>query len=107
MNGQKPNAENKRRFELIREAGCIVCKLENGLYTSPQIHHIAGCKDQEAHKKTIGLCYYHHMADQQQPPHPDYVSRHPRKAAFQERHGTEEFLLEKTNECIEPRRMDR
>jgi hypothetical protein len=99
VKGVTPNKENQRRFEIIVELGCIICK-RNGVYTPPQIHHIDGCKNQEKHAKTIGLCYFHHMADQQNPPNPAYTSRHPNKAAFERRYGTEETLLKYQNHNI-------
>ena len=100
MKGVTPDKENQIRFEIIREIGCVVCKKYKGVYTPPQIHHLSGCKDQEAHKRTIGLCYWHHMADQQTPPAKEYTSRHPNKKAFERRYGSEETLLYATNRAI-------
>jgi len=66
-----------------------------------QIHHINGSKNQDSHKNTIGLCYFHHMADQQQPKTKNYVSRHPYKKQFEAEYGTEQELLEYQNRLIE------
>ena len=100
MNGIPANKANKRRFEIIREIGCIICK-KDSYFSPPQIHHITGCRTQEDHKRTIGLCYYHHMADQQYPKSTNYISRHPRKKMFEMRYGTEQELLEYQNRLIE------
>lgn len=100
MNGCTPNKKNKKRHDLIREKGCVVCYYESGEITYPQIHHITGCETQDDHVNTIGLCYWHHMADQQLPPNPSYISRHPNKKRFEDKYGTEQELLELQNEMI-------
>lgn len=101
MKGRTPTEEEKDWMDDICQFGCIVCYLEfDGLYTPPQIHHIHGKTRPGAHKKTIPLCYNHHMADQQNPPSPLYTSRHPNKAAFEKRYGTEQYLLEMTEKLI-------
>lgn len=100
MKGVKPNKAMKRRHDIIREIGCIVCLQGRG-WCPPQIHHIEGCRTQEAHAKTIGLCYAHHMADQRIISYPHYyISRHPNKKAFENRYGTEQELLEHQNSLI-------
>ena len=100
MNGVKPNKENCERFEQLREIGCIVCHLKGHGWSPAQIHHITGCKTQEDHKKTIPLCYCHHMADQQNAPRPEYVSRHPNKYRFEAEYGSETELLAATNALL-------
>lgn len=86
----------------MREIGCIICLEEGYNYCPCQIHHIDGCKTQAAHAKTLGLCYLHHMADQQKPVNRGkYISRHPWKQAFEKRYGTEQNLLIRQNKLIE------
>lgn len=100
MRGVKPNEAMKRRHDIMREIGCIVCH-KAGHKTPAQIHHIDGCKDQEAHSKTLALCIAHHMNDQIRALMPSlYTSRHPNKKAFEERYGTEHELLEYQNQLI-------
>ena len=101
MNGITPNKANKRRFEIIREIGCIICKMELGVFSPCTWHHIDGQKNQEKHKLTIGLCEKHHDADQKYPKSQDYVSRHPNKRVFERRYGSEQELLEYQNRLIE------
>jgi hypothetical protein len=101
MNGCKPNKANQERFAAMVAIGCIICTKYEGVYTPPQIHHIEGSKDQEAHTKTIALCYHHHMCDQLKRPNPKaYTSRHPNKAAFEQRYGSEYELLKYQNSLL-------
>lgn len=99
MNGCKPNKEMQARHDKMREIGCIICRMA-GFNTPAQIHHIDGCKTQDDHAKTLGLCFYHHMGDQQLPPNPVYTSRHPSKKKFEDRYGSEEELLIYQNELL-------
>jgi len=101
MKGRTPTAEEKDYMDGIREMGCIVCLLEKNQHTPPQIHHIDGKTKPDAHMKTLSLCYYHHMADQNDPKSPLYTSRHPNKQRFEERYGNEDWLLEQTKKHLE------
>ncbi len=89
---------HKKRFELIIEAGCIACINEQLGISPPEIHHLVEGRKRLGHKFTIGLCFLHHRegSDCDQ-----YVSRHPHKAAFEARYGSEYDLLEQTNKLIE------
>lgn len=100
MNGVKPNKAMQARHDAMREIGCIIC-LREGIFTPAKIHHINGCKTQERHAETLGLCYCHHQADQEMPVDPRYTSRHPFKKRFEERYGTEEELLIEQNKLLE------
>jgi hypothetical protein len=91
---------DKERYDLLIQLGCIVCLIHKGIYTPPQIHHPYGRKG-DGNQKTIGLCYCHHMADQENPLNPEYTSRHPYKKRFEARYGTEAELLEETNRRLE------
>ena len=90
MNGKKPNLEQRKWLSAIQEHGCIVCRNEMSVFTPCEIHHIDGGSK---HFMTIGLCYFHHRAGNNTP---EYVSRHPHKAAFEDRYGTEGSLLAKS-----------
>ncbi|MCK5603611.1 recombinase [Candidatus Pacearchaeota archaeon] len=90
MKGKTPNKANKRRFDVISQIGCVVCKKHLRVFSPPEIHHIDGRKSQEAHKKTIGLCFHHHRGGEDGQ---EYTSRHPSKAAFERRYGSEKHLL--------------
>jgi len=88
------------RHDKIRASGCIVCRIYEKLNTPPQIHHLTGTKTQEDHARTIGLCYPHHMRDQQHAEQPEYTSRHPNKKRFEKRYASEYDLLAKQNEIL-------
>ena len=93
------NKADKERYDLLIQMGCLIC-LKEGNHTPPQIHHPYGRK-KDGNQKTIPLCYYHHMADQEKPVCPEYISRHPFKARFEARYGSEATLLEETNRRLE------
>ena len=90
------NKADTDRFDLLSQLGCIVCVRERGIFTPPEIHHING-RTGNGNQETIGLCYFHHRegSDCQ-----EYTSRHPYKARFEIRHGTEAELLEATNKLL-------
>lgn len=91
------NKEDKTRFDLLSQLGCIVCVRERGIFTPPEIHHING-RTGNGNQETIGLCFFHHRegSDCQ-----EYTSRHPYKARFIARYGTEAELLEATNKLLD------
>ena len=97
MKGRNPNKAEKEWLAKITRLGCIVCWLEHGVETQASPHHIAGKTKPGAHMKTIPLCGLHHQGGQDCP---EYTSRHPHKARFEARYGTEDYLLEKTKELI-------
>ena len=89
---------DKRRFQLIQQAGCIVCLLFHVKAGVPcDIHHLDGKAKKGSHQKTIGLCPHHHRR-----PYPgnDGVSLCQGKKLFAERYATEEELLVRTNKLI-------
>ena len=90
------NKLDKERYQKLVDLGCIVCNLEKGLYTPPEIHHPYGRK-KDGNQKTYPLCYYHHREGSNCE---EYVSRHPWLSEFEDRYGTEEYLLEQTNNLI-------
>ena len=103
MKGRQPNKQEKLWMDSISQVGCIVCKLLYDAYTPAEIHHIDG-KTKKAsedypgcHMLTIPLCYEHHREGSN---NEMYVSRHPFKAEFVKRYGTEMYLLEKTKELL-------
>ena len=84
-------------MDSISQVGCIVCKLLYDAYTPAEIHHIDGKTKPGCHTLTIPLCYEHHREGSN---NEMYVSRHPFKAEFVKRYGTEMYLLEKTKELL-------
>jgi len=96
MKGKPTTKAEKLYHDQLREMGCIVCLMENKGISPPQIHHCDGKTKDGAHMNILPLCNLHHMGDQLFPPHKDYTSRHPNKAAFEKRYGMEEYLRDQT-----------
>ena len=105
--------DKKNWFRDIQELGCIVC-LNEGLGVSPSdIHHLHRNGNRRVdHLHTIPLCPLHHRSGQNTP---KYVSRHPWKAEFERRYGSEWELYEQVKQRVEglcemreiiPRRKD-
>lgn len=57
-----PAAEQKRRWDLIREKGCICCAM-HGRSRAAEIHHIKSGNVRLGHDYTIGLCAWHHRGE--------------------------------------------
>lgn len=98
MKGRRPTANEANWMSLVAELGCIVCRLHMQTYTPCEIHHTDGKTKPGAHFKTLGLCYWHHRGGSDCH---TFTSRHPFKAEFEARYGTEAELLAKTKELIE------
>ena len=97
LKGRKPTKKEQERLDLLGQMPCIVCSKQG--YNSPgEIHHLDGKTKPDAHMKTISLCWRHHREGSDCEA---YTSRHPWKARFVQRYGTEESLLEETNIRIE------
>lgn len=97
MKGRQPTAEEKRHMKKVAALGCIVCLLFEEVFTPASIHHMEGKTKPGAHFKALPLCFRHH---QEGSCCDEWVSRHPHKARFEERYGTEEQLLEHVNKLI-------
>lgn len=86
--------KDRKRFNLLREIGCIAC-LKLGKYETPVIHHIrknTGLGIRPKHDQTIPLCPGHHNMGNK--------SVHLNKKIFVEMFGTEQELLNEVNEKI-------
>ena len=79
----------------LNEMGCIVCLNEFDLRSPPDIHHILKNGQRVDDLHTIPLCPNHHRSGVN---NADYVSRHPWKAEFEKRYGTEWDLFEQVKE---------
>lgn len=84
-----PTAADKRRFAILSDYGCIVCRQPG------EIHHIrTGLgMGQRDHQKTICLCEPGHHRN-------GPTSYHRNRLVFEQEHGTELELLEITNQII-------
>jgi len=98
MQGSKSaNKAEKAHMDAVRELGCIVCREEMAVHSPAAIHHIVEGGRRLGHDKVLPLCYLHHQGGENGEA---YVSRHPHKAAFEERYGTEYELLEKVEAML-------
>lgn len=85
-------------MESIAMLGCIVCWLQGHPKTPAAVHHLidGGRKISELH--TIPLCEPGHH---QKTPDPKIkISRHPTHARFTQAYGTDEYLLEVTQQLV-------
>ena len=98
MKGRTPTKREREWLNAITDLGCIVCRLFVGTRSEASPHHIDGKTKPEAHMKTIPLCFLHHQAGSD---NEAYTSRHPYKARFEARYGSEESLLAETRRVLE------
>jgi len=101
MLGKSRNKKQKRRFELMQEAGCVPCWLESRLQgrdyipEPPDIHHTDG----QNHDLTYANCPWHHRGVRKN--ELDYLemqvnfgpslARNPER--YRSRYGTESQIL--------------
>lgn len=100
------NAAQKRRFDAIKDAGCVVCRRHLNVLTMPEIHHLTDSGRAISHDHTVGLCQWHHRGVQE----PGWSSREMErvfgpsyqrsKRAFVERFGDNDTLLRIQNEIL-------
>jgi len=85
---KSPTAEQKRHFAKIVEHGCIICR------APAEVHHcFTGAGGRKNHDLVIPLCFFHHRNGTF-----DRPSIHPWRKRFEEMYGTEQELLEKTQD---------
>lgn len=85
-------------MDAITQLGCVVCREQLEQLTPAEVHHLDGKTVEGAHFRTIPLCYYHHRAGVD---NPTCTSRHPFKARFEARYGSEENLWQTTRSLVE------
>lgn len=77
-------------MDAICQLGCIVCRNE-GVSSGPASpHHLLDTGRRINHFHTIPLCHRHHQEGSNTPA---WVSRHPWRAEFEKRYGSELELL--------------
>mgnify|MGYP001822844332 CR=1 FL=1 len=84
-------------MDALSRMPCIVCLLHYNADTPGEVHHIVEGGRRMGHKYTFTLCNLHHGAGVR---NDSVVSRHPYKAEFERRYGSEYYLLEETNKRI-------
>jgi hypothetical protein len=93
--GRKPpTAAQKRRHDLLRKTGCVIC------FRYPHIHHIRegllGMGQAVDHDRVLPLCYDHHQSETT-----GAISLHGTPREFKEAFGTELELEQKLKERFE------
>lgn len=85
-----PTADEKRWMDAITAYGCIACRMDGLGVVPPAVHHILRGGRRIGHRFTLPLCDPgHHQGGAER----GMVSRHPWKARFEQRYGTELNLL--------------
>lgn len=99
MHGTTPTKAERDWMNKITRLGCIVCRVQGRGYVPALPHHMLNESGRRhGHMHTIPLCDPGHH--QGAPKKSGEVSRHPNKARFEAKYGTEEFLLEVTQEAV-------
>jgi hypothetical protein len=86
-----PTTEESRWMDAVQELGCVVCLKFHQVRTPAAVHHIVEGSRRLGHFYTIPLCDPGHH---QNSPTPQKISRHPNKARFEKKYGSEYELLE-------------
>lgn len=89
--------DKAKRYALLSEIGCIVCRHWLEVVSPPEIHHIrcrGGMGLRAKDNETIPLCPTHHRMG------PHGIAYHAGRTAFENAFATEEELLELTNKLI-------
>jgi len=93
-----PTKAEAAHMAAVADLGCIACIVIDIIGSPAECHHIrskAGCGQRSSHMDVIGLCPPHHHTG-------GYgVAFHAGKIAFEQKFGTEEELLERTNKLLE------
>lgn len=97
MQGRTPTAEEDRHMKKVVQLGCICCRLDMGVFSPAEIHHLRGKTEDGAHFDVIPLCPAHHRYGND---NSLYTSRHPYKARFEQRYGSEQCLKQKTDKLL-------
>jgi len=85
-----PTAEERRWMDAIVAYGCVACRMDGNGVVAPCVHHILSGGRRMGHLWTLPLCPGHH---QDGTGAPGMVARHPYKARFEQKYGTEYSLL--------------
>ncbi len=87
-----PTKPEARWMAQIVVHGCIACHADGVGYVFPEVHHILRGSVRMGHLHTLPLCSGHHRKGAGRA---GLIARHPDKAAFEARYGTEASLLER------------
>lgn len=92
-----PTVAEIKWMDAITALGCIACILDGHPGTPGAVHHLLRGGRRMGHMHTICLCDPgHHQNGQER----GMVSRHPYKARFEARYGSEDMLLGRTQKLV-------
>lgn len=95
-----PTAAESAWMDSITVLGCIACLIDGHPGTPGAVHHILRGGQRIGHMHTICLCDPGHHQNGQQF---GKVSRHPWTARFEAQYGTEDALLDLTQQLVQGR----
>lgn len=108
--GKRRTLAHQRRFDAIKGAGCLACRIECMPHDGGcEVHHLLSGGVRIGHEATIGLCFWHHRgsAQSRQTDGACLVaygpSYHRHKRAFAQRYGSDAELLAMQDAIIEGR----
>jgi hypothetical protein len=87
-----PNAQEADWLTAIVAHGCVACHIDGSPRTDPDVHHIVRGGQRLGHLFSLPLCPGHHRDGTGAA---GLVARHPWKARFEAKYGTEFELLAK------------
>lgn len=83
----------RKHYQDVVSVGCIVCRLQYGIHSDPCVHHLlSGAGMGQRSKQVIGLCWEHHQGN---------TGIHHNTKVFEDKFGTEEYLLGEMNKLID------
>jgi hypothetical protein len=85
-----PNKAEREWMDAIVAHGCVACRMDGVGFNPPCVHHILRGGRRIGHLFTLPLCPGHHQAGTGAP---GLIARHPDRARFERKYGSEEFLL--------------
>lgn len=96
--GKRPaTVDEAERMDRVAAWGCVACRLDRVAPRPTAIHHLLRGGVRMGHRYTIGLCDPGHHQDGAPL---GITSRHPWKARFEARYGSEIQLLALTDEAL-------
>jgi len=91
----------KQYHDHVASLGCIACMKDGNFNDYVSIHHVAGRTAQGCQAKVLALCAGHHQKGTGQDK--TMIAVHPDKARFEAKYGTQQFLMQITNELLKQR----
>ena len=88
----------KQYLDRVANIGCIACLIDGYHQPLVSIHHCDGRTKPGAHMKVLGLCAGHHQDGTGNDK--NMLAIHPFKRKFCEKYGSQESLIQKTDELI-------